>query len=68
MCPLCQDSRHTLSQCKRWMMKAALARNAATASQDIAPYPPELLAIVQGMAGSSLGQNLQPHGSDVRDS
>lgn len=68
MCPLCHDSRHNLSQCKRWLMKAALARNAPSASLDTARTLPVLLATPQGQGGSSLGESLQQRGSDVRDS
>lgn len=68
MCPLCHDSRHNLSQCKRWIMKAELARNALSASLDTARTLPALLATPQEGEGSNSGENSQQRGSGAQDS
>lgn len=67
MCPLCYDA-HNLSQCRRWLMKAALARNARDASRDTALTLPELLATPQEADASSLGESWRQRGSDALDS
>lgn len=69
MCPLCQDSRHTLSQCRKWIMtRAARAWTVPAVSLDTAPIPCELSGTPQDTDGLNLGQNSQPSGNDVRDS